>query len=182
MQDTGPCNRVSPVCGRPVPQPDSCHVRAFACLLRTSADMIGHCVWGLIDLLLCRGIVGEVVWPQADTVRVDTWIAPGTVVSASFDSLLAKIMVHGRSREEAVGKMVHALASMRVKGIATNAQLLQAVLSSSAFSDPKYTTSLISELAFDPSFAEVCPLPFPSALLTGRLLTHLPRTPHCSQT
>ena len=87
---------------------------------------------------------------------MDTWIAAGTEVTPNYDSLLAKVMVHGSSREEAVERMAEALARMRVKGIATNAQLLECVLGSELFAGSQYDTTLLSHLEFTPSFVEVC--------------------------
>lgn len=49
--------------------------------------------------------------PQA---RVDTWIAAGVQVSAYYDSLLAKMMVHGTTRQDALQRIAGALAATQV--------------------------------------------------------------------
>lgn len=49
------------------------------------------------------------------SARVDTWIATGVEVSAFFDSLLAKIMVHGNTRADAISRMTHALHTTEVR-------------------------------------------------------------------
>jgi len=89
-------------------------------------------------------------------LRIDTWIAAGTVVSPSYDSLLAKVMVHASTRADALTRMTDAVARMRVKGIPTNAQLLQCILRSDLFAGAQYDTSIISQLDLKPSFVEVC--------------------------
>lgn len=105
--------------------------------------------------MVCRGVIEEVEWPKGDGTRVDTWITSGTFVSTSYDSLLAKVMVHSTSRSKAISTMSEAMSGMRVKGIATNAQLLQAVMRSTLFEDPKYDTTLLNHLHMEPSFVEV---------------------------
>eukprot|EP00892_Ulva_mutabilis_P009832 jgi/Ulvmu1/7220/UM035_0006.1 len=101
------------------------------------------------------GTIGEVVWPVVKGLRVDTWIGAGTEVTPSYDSLLAKIMVHASSRADALARMADAVSAMRVKGIPTNAQLLACVLASDTFVGSQYDTSLVSSLELEPSFVEV---------------------------
>jgi acetyl/propionyl-CoA carboxylase alpha subunit len=87
---------------------------------------------------------------------VDTWIQSGTDVTPFFDSLLAKVMVHADTRMEAVARMSKSLADMRVKGIPTNAQLMQSVLKDQGFLDGTYDTHLLLHLPLVPSYMEVC--------------------------
>lgn len=49
------------------------------------------------------------------SARVDTWIAAGVEVSAFYDSLLAKLMVHGSTRTDAISRMTHALGVTEVR-------------------------------------------------------------------
>lgn len=93
------------------------------------------------------------MWPEG--TRVDTWISSGTFITTNYDSLLAKVMVHSASRDESITKMNGALDGMRVKGIATNAQLLQAIMKSDLFEDSNYDTALLTHLHMEPSFVEV---------------------------
>jgi urea carboxylase len=104
---------------------------------------------------VCRGVLGEVSWPSVEGLRVDTWIASGTNITSNYDSLLAKVMVHDESRGGAIAKMRDALDGMRVKGIATNAQVMQAILSSEGFKSGAYDTNLIASVKLEPSFVEV---------------------------
>jgi urea carboxylase len=87
---------------------------------------------------------------------VDTWVASGTTITPSFDSLIAKVMVHASSRTEAVQRMAKVLGKMRVKGIPTNAQLCQAVLENEEFVGGSYDTHVLTRVTLQPSFAEVC--------------------------
>jgi urea carboxylase len=74
------------------------------------------------------GLVTAVQWPHAEGVRVDSWIEAGLEVSSSYDPMLAKVIVHAASREEALDSLGAALSSVRIDGVVTNLGLLRAVL------------------------------------------------------
>ncbi|MES2711522.1 MAG: acetyl-CoA carboxylase biotin carboxylase subunit, partial [Pseudomonadota bacterium] len=71
--------------------------------------------------------------PGGPGVRVDTHIVAGYTVPSNYDSLIAKIIAHGTTRQEAIARMVTALAELRVEGIKTNAPLCAAILRDPAF-------------------------------------------------
>lgn len=85
---------------------------------------------GLIDFLHIPGGPG---------VRVDTHIVSGSVVSASYDSMVAKVITHGATRAEALARARTALAEMRIDGVSTNIQLHQELLE-----DPDFTRGGVS--------------------------------------
>ena len=58
----------------------------------------------------------------------------GTEISPFYDSLIAKLMVHGRTREDAIQKMQRALASTKLGGIPTNLEYLKAILAAEGYS------------------------------------------------
>jgi len=66
-------------------------------------------------------------------VRVDTWVETGTEISPFYDSLIGKLMVHGRDRKDATAKMLRALAETRLGGIPNNLQYHTTILSSEGF-------------------------------------------------
>ena len=66
-------------------------------------------------------------------VRVDTWIETGTEVTPFYDSLLAKLMVFGANRKEAVAKLQAALAATTVCGIPSNLEYHHAIAASPNF-------------------------------------------------
>ncbi|EFJ41655.1 hypothetical protein VOLCADRAFT_98356 [Volvox carteri f. nagariensis] len=71
------------------------------------------------DFSPCPGLLGHVSFPsleQIPGVRVDSWVETGTEVSPHYDSLLAKLMVWAPTREEAVARMVEALAKTELQG------------------------------------------------------------------
>ncbi|WP_199039733.1 acetyl/propionyl/methylcrotonyl-CoA carboxylase subunit alpha [Glycomyces salinus] len=79
------------------------------------------------------GTVTELKLPSGPGVRVDTGIEAGTVIDGNFDSLLAKVIVTGATREEAVQRSRRALAEMTVEGMATVLPFHRAVLEDEAF-------------------------------------------------
>jgi acetyl-CoA carboxylase biotin carboxylase subunit len=71
--------------------------------------------------------------PGGPGVRVDSHITCGDVVSPHYDSLIAKLVVHGADREDALNRMRAALSEMRVEGISTNIPLHRDILRDHAF-------------------------------------------------
>jgi acetyl-CoA carboxylase biotin carboxylase subunit len=59
---------------------------------------------------------------------VDTAVIDGTVISPYYDSLIAKLIVHGRTREEAVERLADALSRFTIEGIFTNLPLLRFIV------------------------------------------------------
>jgi acetyl-CoA carboxylase, biotin carboxylase subunit len=74
------------------------------------------------------GRIGAAVFPVGDGVRVDTHIQTGAVIPPYYDSLLAKLIVHGVDRDDAVERMRHALQRTRIEGIATTLDMHRALL------------------------------------------------------
>jgi acetyl-CoA/propionyl-CoA carboxylase biotin carboxyl carrier protein len=79
------------------------------------------------------GVLTEWVAPSGPGVRVDAGFRQGDVIGGNFDSLLAKLIVTGRDREEALERSRRALAEFRVEGIATALTFHRAVVEDRAF-------------------------------------------------
>lgn len=71
--------------------------------------------------------------PTGEGVRVDTHCMSGTVVPPYYDSLLAKLIVHGQTREQAISRAVEAIDSFRIEGIATTLRFHRQVLTNDDF-------------------------------------------------
>ena len=69
------------------------------------------------------GTVTQARFPAGEGIRVDTHIEAGAQVPPYYDSLLAKIIVHGRDRAESLQRMKAALANCHIEGVATNVAL-----------------------------------------------------------
>ena len=66
------------------------------------------------------GKITDVHFPGGEGVRVDSAIYTGYEVPPYYDSMLAKLIVHGNNREEAIAKMKSALGEMIIQGVDTN--------------------------------------------------------------
>ncbi|MGI8824646.1 MAG: acetyl-CoA carboxylase biotin carboxylase subunit [Chloroflexota bacterium] len=85
------------------------------------------------DFRPATGTVEELLLPGGPGVRVDTHLYRGYRVPAHYDSLIAKIMVHGRDREEAIMRMRRALAETTIEGVANTLPYLRTVLDDTVF-------------------------------------------------
>jgi 3-methylcrotonyl-CoA carboxylase alpha subunit len=84
---------------------------------------------------------GEGAAPQP--VRVDSGVREGDTISPFYDSMVAKLIVHGRTREEALARMDAALAQTCIVGLSTNVQFLRHVVDSPSFAQAELDTALI---------------------------------------
>lgn len=78
--------------------------------------------------------------PRGDGIRVDTHCFEGYFVPPYYDSLLAKLIVIGKDREEAISRMAHALSQFHVTGIGTNIQFLSAIIAHPHFKSGQTNT------------------------------------------
>ncbi len=84
--------------------------------------------------------------PGGPGVRVDTAAYSGWTVPSNYDSLIAKLIVTGRDREEAIHRMRRALKEFIVEGIQTTIPFQQKVLVSEEFISGNYTTKFVENL------------------------------------
>ena len=97
------------------------------------------------DFLPNPGRIDEWVVPQGVGVRVDTYVQPGVTIPPFYDSMVAKVIVHGRDRRDALTLMGRALAHLRVGGIVTTTPLHQAIVAEPEFVDQPITTRWLEE-------------------------------------
>lgn len=84
--------------------------------------------------------------PGGPGVRVDSFAYAGYTVTPYYDSVIAKLIVHGKDREEAIAKMCMALDEYVIEGIKTTIPFHQRVLKSPEFLEGKYSTNLIEKI------------------------------------
>ncbi|PNK70226.1 urea carboxylase [Pantoea sp. FDAARGOS_194] len=99
------------------------------------------------------GTLTGVVFP--DEVRVDSWIDTGTEVSAFYDPMVAKLIVHAETREAALAKMQQALDATQLHGIATNLDYLRQVVATEAFRSGQVWTRFLDGFTPSASVIEV---------------------------
>ena len=124
-------------------EPMSCAPRApfspagHAIELRINAEDPAH------GFRPCPGTVTRFEPPAGPGVRVETYLRPGAKISPHYDSLVAKVIVHGQDREEAVARARRALDEFVIEGIATTIPFHQRVLQNEVFLAGEATTDFI---------------------------------------
>jgi acetyl-CoA/propionyl-CoA carboxylase biotin carboxyl carrier protein len=91
------------------------------------------------NFLPAPGAVTELVLPAGPGVRVDTGIEPGSVIGGNFDSLLAKVIVTGADRTEALERSRRVLDEMVVEGMATALPFHRLIVRDPAFTSEPFT-------------------------------------------
>ena len=103
------------------------------------------------------GPVLKLQLPQGEGVRVDSGIAEGGEVTAAFDPMLAKLIVTGRDRAEAMARAERALADFVLLGCRTNTGFLRRLLQHPAFAAGEIHTGFLDahpEIAAEPALPE----------------------------
>ena len=98
------------------------------------------------------GVLTEVYFPEGP--RVDGWVATGTEVPAYYDPMLAKLIVHGDTRETALARLSDALARTRLHGIATNLDYLRQIVAD-ALRGGEPSTRFLETFEYRPAAIEV---------------------------
>ncbi|MEW6271571.1 MAG: acetyl-CoA carboxylase biotin carboxylase subunit [Thermodesulfobacteriota bacterium] len=103
-------------------------------LRQRDVDLRGHAIECRINaedpstMRPSPGTVRALRLPGGPGIRVDTALYTGATVPPHYDSLIAKLIAHGRDRAEAIGRLRSALAELQIEGIATNASMHAALL------------------------------------------------------
>ncbi|MGQ0632448.1 MAG: acetyl/propionyl/methylcrotonyl-CoA carboxylase subunit alpha [Sporichthyaceae bacterium] len=79
-------------------------------------------------------------------IRVDTGVTSGSEVSPYYDSMVAKVIAHGRTRSEAAGRLADALSRARLHGVTTNRDLLVRILRSEEYLAGDTTTDFLQRV------------------------------------
>jgi 3-methylcrotonyl-CoA carboxylase alpha subunit len=104
-------------------------------------------------------------------VRVDSGVRQGDAISPFYDSMVAKLIVHGRTREEALARMDAALAQTHIVGLSTNVQFLRHVVRNPSFAQARLDTALIPREAAVLFNQEPLGLGFAAACLVAQRLS-----------
>mmetsp|Transcript_10489 Transcript_10489/g.24295 ORF Transcript_10489/g.24295 Transcript_10489/m.24295 type:complete len:428 (-) Transcript_10489:1194-2477(-) len=94
----------------------------------------------------CPGKITNLHLPGGVGVRVDTHIYAGYTIPAHYDSMIAKLIVRGQSREEAIVRMKRALEEFVVEGVKTTIPLHLFLMRDAKFRAGEFTTAFLEEL------------------------------------
>ena len=132
------------------------HLKIASCEeMKLNQDMIkidGHAIECRINaenpsrnFAPCPGKIKFLNLPGGNGIRVDTAVYPGYTIPPLYDSMIAKLIVHGKTREEAIRKMISALEEVVIDGIDSNVDFHISILNNKRFREGSFDTSFISE-------------------------------------
>lgn len=117
-----------------------------------------------LNFLPQPGTITSLNFPSGPGVRVDTGVVEGDAISGAFDSMIAKVIVTGATREQAISRARRALAEMTLEGIPSVLPFHRAVLNSPAYApeDPAQPFSVYTSW-IESEFMDVCRALAPAA-------------------
>lgn len=122
------------------------------CVCQEDIALTGHAVECRINaenpdknFMPSPGTVSELHLPGGNGVRVDTAIYQGYTIPPVYDSMIAKLIVHGKDREEALNRMRSALAEVVIQGVDTNLDFLYEILRHPDYQSGNVTTFFVEE-------------------------------------
>jgi len=95
----------------------------------------------------CPGRITALHWPGGYGVRVDTAAYAQYVVPPHYDSLIAKLVVWGATRDEAIRRLRRALGELVIEGIGSNVELFREIAASDDFAAARLDTHFLERLA-----------------------------------
>lgn len=100
------------------------------------------------DFCPSSGLLTHVAWPPE--TRVETWVESGTEVSPFYDPMLAKLIVTGATRDDALAKLHAALDATEIGGLETNLAYLRQISRLPVFTEGHMLTRTLSTVAYAP--------------------------------
>jgi len=109
-------------------------------------QLSGHSIECRINAV-STGLIDDVFLPAGGLgIRVDSGIYAGCTVPPFYDSMLAKVISHGKNRDEAIAKMHRALGEVIINGVDTNVDLQVQILENENFLKGDYNTNTLTKL------------------------------------
>lgn len=89
------------------------------------------------------GVIEKISYPKSKNIRIDTGVKEGSVITPYYDSMIAKLIVHGENREKALLYASNALKKLWIKGLKTTIPFCRAVLANKNFRKGTFDTSFL---------------------------------------
>ncbi|MFJ9846453.1 acetyl/propionyl/methylcrotonyl-CoA carboxylase subunit alpha [Kitasatospora sp. NPDC101155] len=121
---------------------------------QSDISFLGHAIEARIcaedperDFLPTGGRILTLDEPRGEGIRVDSGVAPGTVVTSAYDPMLAKVIAYGPDRPTALRRLRAALADTRILGVTTNTGFLRRLLAHPDVVAGRLDTGLVEQTA-----------------------------------
>lgn len=98
------------------------------------------------NFMPCPGKVTDLYVPGGFNVRVDSAVYSGYIIPPYYDSMIAKLVVYGKDRDEAICKMRRALGEFIIEGVKTNIDFQFQLINNKNFIDGDYNTRFIENM------------------------------------
>jgi 3-methylcrotonyl-CoA carboxylase alpha subunit len=98
------------------------------------------------------GILREFQLPSSSEFRLDSGVTKGVEITTHYDAMIAKLIVHGKSREDCIQKLSLAIAEIHVHGIPTNLAYLRKLINHPEFLKGGVNTKFIEEFMYPEYF------------------------------
>ncbi|MDX9747215.1 MAG: biotin carboxylase N-terminal domain-containing protein [Paludibacter sp.] len=92
------------------------------------------------------GFIDSIQFPEKPYIRIETAVESGSAVTPYFDSMIAKIIVHGSSRPDVIDKTLDALSNFSLIGLKSTVPFCKIVLQHPEFVDVSYTTRWVDQV------------------------------------
>lgn len=112
--------------------------------------------------------------PEGEGVRIDTGVSPNSSITMYYDPMIAKLIVKGQNREEALARLIQALNHYHIGGVKTNISFLQAICQHSEFKKAHLSTGFLSQ-----EHITIAKTDSQLALLTAASFDYLQSIPRC---
>ncbi|MBR2241550.1 MAG: acetyl-CoA carboxylase biotin carboxylase subunit [Clostridia bacterium] len=97
------------------------------------------------NFMPCPGKITGLNLPGGNGIRIDTGIYEGYTIPSYYDSMIAKLIVYGNSRNEAIAKLKRALEELVIEGVTTNTDFIFEIIKNPDFIRGNYDTSFIEK-------------------------------------
>jgi acetyl-CoA carboxylase biotin carboxylase subunit len=94
----------------------------------------------------CQGKIEKLHFPGGFGVRVDTYIQKGQIITPYYDSMIAKLICHGKTRKEAISKILTSLMETKIFGVKTTIPFLSSLLRDKNYEEGNIHTTFVDEI------------------------------------
>lgn len=119
------------------------HINGHSIECRINAENVSR------DFMPCPGRITDIYVPGGFNVRVDSAVYAGYKIPPYYDSMIAKLIVYGKNRQDAIATMRRALGEFIIEGVSTNIDFQYDLINSEEFLNGTYDTKYVEKFIKD---------------------------------